>query len=64
MSSRRHRRRKKKIKPISFGSMMLIFLFIMLIPLLCYWFGMKHVESVVPDHATGHIYEVSASDGI
>ena len=62
MNSKERRRRQKMERRINFKTMIIIFLLFLLIPLLCYWYGMKRVERVVPDSATGYVVEVTPSD--
>ena len=61
MTSKQRRRRRRRERRISFPSMILLFLLMLLIPLLCYWFGLKQVEHNVPDYATGYVVEVTSS---
>lgn len=60
MESKKRRRRRRKER-IGFPTIVVMFLLLVLIPLICFWFGMKHVENSVPDHATGYVVE-TASD--
>jgi len=62
MNSKERRRRQKMERRISFKTMIILFLLFLLIPLLCYWYGVKRAERVVPDHATGYVVEVTPSD--
>ncbi len=62
MTSKERRRREKMERRISFKTMLIIFLLFLLIPLLCYWLGIKRAERVVPDYATGYVVEVTPTD--
>lgn len=55
-SKKRRRRRKAKI---SFPAIVMMFLLLILIPLICFWLGLKHVEKNVPEHATGYVVEAA-----
>ena len=62
MNSKERRRRQKMERRISFKTVVIIFLLFLLIPLLCYWYGMKRAERVVPEYATGYVTEVTSAD--
>ncbi len=59
--ARRSRRRKEKIE---FPVIVVMFLLLVLIPLICFWLGTKHVEKTVPDYATGYVVESAYNDDI
>ncbi|MBE6759397.1 MAG: hypothetical protein E7554_04825 [Ruminococcaceae bacterium] len=60
MDSKKRRRRRRKAR-ISLPTIVLMFLLLVLIPLICLWFGHMHVEKNVPDHATGYVVESAYS---
>ena len=63
MDSKKRRRRRRKAR-ISLPTIVLMFLLLVLIPLICLWFGHMHVEKTVPDHATGYVVESVCNEDI
>ena len=57
----RKKRRRRRKERIGFPAIIMMFLLLILIPLICIWLGLKHVEKNVPDHATGYVVETPCS---
>ena len=60
-SKQRRRRRRRKVEPMGLPAMVILFLMLLLIPLLCYWYGVERAERTVPEHATGHVVEITSA---
>jgi len=62
MNSKQRRRRKKLQTDLDPKTIFIVFIFILLIPLLCYWYGIRRAGQVVPEYATGQVVEVTGTD--
>ncbi len=61
MNSKERRRRQKLERRISFKTIIIVFLLMLLIPMLCYWYGIRRVERIIPEHATGYVVETTSA---
>ena len=62
MDGRKSRIVIKEDNGLGMVTVIVLFLMLILIPLIFWWVGAKHVDETVPDFATGYVVEVSDGD--